>query len=58
MINTEEASNVLARISGLNRETAELNCVSSALDDVQDRTWDIPVMQVHQKIEEIIHEQK
>ena len=58
MINTEEASNVLAGISGLNRETAELNCVSSALDDVQDRTWDIPVMQVHQKIEEIIHEQK
>lgn len=32
--------------------------IHKALDDVQDRTWDISVTQVHQKIEEIIHEQK
>jgi len=53
-INVEDAADTLARISmGEEKNRSQL-----ALDDAQDRTWDIPVTQVHQKIEEIIHEQK
>lgn len=52
-INVEIAAENLAYILAGDKST-----IASALDDAQDRTWDIPVTQVHQKIEEIIHEQK
>lgn len=53
MIDTDDARrNLLALL--------ETNCAhaQNALDFVRTKTWDIPVTQVHQKIEEIIHEQK
>jgi glycosyltransferase involved in cell wall biosynthesis len=58
MIDTEKASEALVRISEIDRNTIELVCVSSALVDVRDRTWDIPVTQVHQKIEELFNVKK
>lgn len=56
MINTNSAMLALRAISHFPENT--LNVVASALDDVRDRTWDIPVTQVHNKIEEIFNEQK
>jgi glycosyltransferase involved in cell wall biosynthesis len=54
MIDTEQAAVQLSWIS----KGTEHKIVESALDDVQDRTWDIPVTQIHQKIEELFSEQK
>lgn len=56
MIDTHSAMLALRAISHFPENTSKV--VASALDDVQDRTWDIPVTQIHQKIEEIINEQK
>jgi glycosyltransferase involved in cell wall biosynthesis len=53
MIDTKKAVENLEYIMA-----GDMSTIARALDDVQDRTWDIPVTQVHQKIEEIIHEQK
>lgn len=56
MIDTEHASRVLSTMAS--EKGGAYICVGLALDDVRGRTWDIPVTQVHQKIEEIINEQK
>jgi glycosyltransferase involved in cell wall biosynthesis len=56
-INVELAAEVLQGIANAG-ENNQWECVDLALNDVQGRTWDIPVTQVHQKIEEILNEQK
>lgn len=54
MIDTEQAAVQLSWVS-----KGDIgNVVHSALDDVQDRTWDIPVTQIHQAIEGLINVQK
>ena len=52
-INIEEAKNQL-------KQLMEFNCthVDSALSYVKSRTWDIPVKMMHEKVEEIVREQK
>ena len=47
MIDTEQTAIQLSWIS--NNDIS--NVVHSALDNIQDRTWDIPVTQIHQAIE-------
>lgn len=56
MIDTQRVADVLVSISSTIPAPGFSISIEKSLDDVQDRTWDIPVMQVHQKIEEIIHE--
>lgn len=56
MISVEWTSDYLAKWA--NKEFITDAAVHNALDYVQDRTWDIPVTQVHQKIEELFNEQK
>jgi hypothetical protein len=64
MIDTKKAADTLNWIAGSLHDdnqddlTYINEMIFFARDDVEDRTWDIPVMQVHQKIEEIINEQK
>ena len=63
MINTENAADCLrdmafALSSPENTSETHNRIVASALDDVQDRTWDIAVTQVNQKIEELFNVQK
>lgn len=53
MVDTQKVADALLSLVELPAPT-----ISRARDDVEDRTWDIPVTQVHQKIEEIINEQK
>ena len=56
MINTNSAMLALRAISHFPENTVKV--VARALDDVRDRTWDIPVTQVHQKIQELFDVQK
>lgn len=55
MISTSKSANYLFNVSLRDKN---LMARENALDYVEDRTWDIPVTQVHQKIEEIFNEQK
>lgn len=54
MINIEEAKNFLKQAM----ESPEPEMVQRALEYVKQRTWDTPVKQVHDKVEEIIREQQ
>jgi len=56
MIDTQRVADMLVSISSTIPAPGLSISIEKSLDDVQDRTWDIPVTQVHQKIEEIIHE--
>ena len=56
-INAELAAEVLQGICNSGKG-GQWMCVETALDGVRSRTWDIPVTQIHQKIEELFSEQK
>ena len=57
MINTIKASNALWMQSvGLNNFNSRMR--DRALDSVRDRTWDIPVTQIHQAIEGLLNVKK
>ena len=52
-VNVEKVADTLLTLIELPAPT-----ISRARDDVEDRTWDIPVTQVHQKIQELFDVQK
>ena len=63
MINTKETADclrdmVFALSSPENTSTTHKRIIEQALDDVRDRTWDIPVTQIHKAVEGMFNEQK